>query len=203
MNDGVCDTINNIPACNYDSLDCCQEGENCPLQGLCDFNLYQTYCVLGTCNCNHLSRMTSFLNSSTIKRHRRQQIETPSSDFGLQKARTATKKRIKDSMRPFDNECEMHFKPIPATELFEEFINMLKGSLKRDMLQYIVRESKTLPIIDIDFQKENRTYSKAELDDFSKTIGFDPDDFDLDKLLGQCQNFILNEPIITYNESVT
>ena len=39
MNDGVCDFINNIPACNYDSLDCCQEGESCPLQGLCDFDL--------------------------------------------------------------------------------------------------------------------------------------------------------------------
>ena len=39
MNNGVCDLINNIPACNYDSLDCCQEGENCPLQGLCNFDL--------------------------------------------------------------------------------------------------------------------------------------------------------------------
>ena len=174
---------------------------NCP-QSMDSDCRHQTHCILGTCNCNIVPRMTTFLNSATIKRHRRQQIETPSSDFGLQKAKLATKKRIKDSMRPFDNESEMKFKPIPATELFEEFINMIKGNFKRDMLEYIVRESKTLPIIDIDFQKENRTYSKTELENFTKTIGFDPENFNLDELLSQCHNFILNEPIISCTEPI-
>ena len=174
---------------------------NCP-QSMDIECQHATHCILGTCNCTILPRMTTFLNSATIKRHRRQQIETPSSDFGLQKAKLATKKRIKDSMRPFDNETEMRFKPIPATELFEEFINMLKGNFKRDMLEYIVRESRTLPIIDIDFQKENRTYSKTELENFTKSIGFNPEDFNLDELLSQCHNFILNEPIISCTEPI-
>ena len=171
---------------------------NCPgfSKNICNHNLK---CQVGECECSRLSKMVNFYNlsKSTIKRHRRQQIEAPSSDFGLQKARAATKQRIKDSMKPFDNEADMAYKAIPATELFEEFINMLKGKFKRDMLEYIVREAKTLPIIDIDFQKEDRTYSKTELDEFSKTIGFNPEDFDIDTLLQHCHNFILNEPIIS------
>ena len=188
---------------NVNDFECvpCQNPDlfyNCPgfSKNVCFHNFK---CQVGECECDHLSRMANFYNLSknTIKRHRRQQIEAPSSDFGLQKARAATKQRIKDSMKPFDNDTDMAYKPLPATELFEEFINMLQGKFKRDMLEYIVREAKTLPIIDIDFQQEDRTYSKAELDEFSKTIGFDPDNFDIDTLLQHCHNFILNEPIIS------
>ena len=177
---------------------------NCPgplNQTNCYHNLY---CQLGSCDCSQLSQMVSFLNLSkgTIKRHRRQQIENPSSDFGLQKARAATKQRIKDSMRPFDNDGSLKFEPIPASSLFEEFINMMKGSFKKDMLDYIVTEAKTLPIIDIEFVKEERTYSKSELDDFSKSIGFSDGDCDIDKLLSQCHSFVLNEPIISCSSPV-
>ena len=161
-------------------------------------------CKTGSCSCNQLEKMTSFLNlsKSTIKRHRRQQIESPSSDFGIEKARAATKKKIKDSMRPFDNENDINYKAIPATELFSEFINMMKGRFKKDMLEYIIREAKTLPIIDIDFQKEQRTYTKTELDKFLKDLNFDPCNFELDQLLTQCQNFILNEPIISCEKPI-
>ena len=69
---------------------------------------------------------------------------------------------------------------------------MLRGNFKRDMLEYIIREARTLPIIDIDFEKEGRTYTKTELDTFMKEIDFDPDSFNLDQLLSQCHNFILN-----------
>ena len=161
-------------------------------------------CQLGSCDCSHLSKMISFLNLSkgTIKRHRRQQIESPSSDFGLQKARAATKQRIKDSMKPFDNDQSLTFKPVTASSLFEEFINMMKGNFKADMLRYIVNESKTLPIIDIDFERQQRTYSKAELDAFSKDVGFSDHDCEINELLSQCHNFILNEPIISCSKPI-
>ena len=148
--------------------------------------------------------MMSFLNLSkgTIKRHRRQQIDNPSSDFGLQKARAATRERIKDSMRPFDNDSSLTFKPVSASSLFEEFINMMKGSFKKDMLEYIVKEAKTLPIIDIEFVNEKRTYSKSELDEFSKQIGFTENECDINSLLSQCHNFVLNEPIITCSKPI-
>ena len=177
---------------------------NCPgslRQHACYHNVD---CQMGRCSCLDLDRMVSFLNLSkgTIKRHRRQQIESPSSDFGLQKARAATKQRIKDSMKPFDNDSTLSFKPVPAPLLFEEFINMMKGNFKKDMLEYIVREAKTLPIIDIEFTKEKRTYSKTELDEFSKTIGFSDQNSNINELISQCQNFILNEPTISCSKPI-
>ena len=177
---------------------------NCP--GSLNRNMcyHNVNCQIGNCNCSQLSQMMSFLNLSkgTIKRHRRQQIDNPSSDFGLQKARAATRERIKDSMRPFDNDSSLTFKPVSASSLFEEFINMMKGSFKKDMLEYIVKEAKTLPIIDIEFVNEKRTYSKSELDEFSKQIGFTENECDINSLLSQCHNFVLNEPIITCSKPI-
>ena len=39
LNDGICHAENNNEGCFYDSLDCCQEEETCPLQGICDIGL--------------------------------------------------------------------------------------------------------------------------------------------------------------------
>lgn len=218
INTGICeyrtllhDNVTNdlVPSDCYNSTECIAclnplSFHNCPgsfSQSGCSHSLN---CQLGSCDCSHLNRMTSFLNLSkgTIKRHRRQQIESPSSDFGLQKARAATKQRIKDSMKPFDNDQSLTFKSVTASSLFEEFINMMKGNFKEDMLRYIVKESKTLPIIDIDFEKQQRTYSKAELDGFSKTVGFSDYDCEINELLSQCHNFILNEPVITCSKPI-
>ena len=186
-----------LPCCYYEAYPDCPGSH----KNQCHHN---DECRLGVCECEKLTRLTDFHNLSkeTIKRRRRQQIETPVSDFGLQKARAATRQKIKDSMRPFENQDNMTYKPIPATDLFEEFLNMLRGNFKRDMLEYIVREAKVLPIIDIDFEKEGRTYSKAELDTFTKQIGFDPSNINLDQLIAQCHNFILNEPIINCNPPI-
>ena len=55
LNDGVCDFVNNIPACNYDSLDCCQDGEDCPLQ------VYLTNCWVVCCGLYYMPLSTYLL----------------------------------------------------------------------------------------------------------------------------------------------
>ena len=153
-------------------------------------------CQQNICTCLNSQKVKAFysLSKGTLKRHRRQET-VPTSDFGASKARAMTKERIKQSMLPFQNSNQLAYSPISPQELFIEFLNMLQGKFKRDMLEYLVREARVLPILDIELVKSKRTYTKTELDNFSKIIGFkDNDNIDIDKLIAQCQGFILDEP---------
>ena len=152
-------------------------------------------CSEGRCGCNDIERGVTLYNLSkgTIKRHRRQET-VPSHDFGVSKARALTKERIRQSMLPFQNAQDLRYDPVAPQELFTEFLNMLQGKFKKDMLEYLVREAKVLPILDIELVRSKRTYTKTELQDFAKTIGFREGATDIEKLISQCHNFILDEP---------
>ena len=106
-------------------------------------------CSEGRCGCNDIERGVTLYNLSkgTIKRHRRQET-VPSHDFGVSKARALTKERIRQSMLPFQNAQDLRYDPVAPQELFTEFLNMLQGKFKKDMLEYLVREAKVLPILD-------------------------------------------------------
>ena len=153
-------------------------------------------CQQNICTCINSQKARVFysLSKGTLKRHRRQET-VPTSDFGASKARAMTKERIKQSMLPFQNSNQLAYSPVSPQELFIEFLNMLQGKFRKDMLEYLVREARVLPILDIELVKSKRTYTKSELDNFSKIIGFkDDDNINIDKLIAQCQSFILDEP---------
>ena len=152
-------------------------------------------CSEGRCGCNDIERGVTLYNLSkgTIKRHRRQET-VPSHDFGVSKARALTKERIRQSMLPFQNAQDLCYDPVAPQELFTEFLNMLQGKFKKDMLEYLVREAKVLPILDIELVQSKRTYTKTELQEFAKAIGFREGATDIEKLISQCHSFILDEP---------